>query len=141
MSLRESVKEAKQLSFKESVKKAKQLRLSWKGGLAILLGTILIGLLFVHFGKFELAGPTLFSALVIGVAIGTEWELRRHVWFWTTMTVIVSLHVLLISFVPWTSKWVPAIVIAPILVVDLYAMLWILSVVEKFVERPKTSER
>ena len=129
------------MSFKESVEEAKKLRLSWKGGLAVTGGTILIGLLFVYFGKFQLAGPALFSALVIVVAIATKWELRRRVWFWITMTVIAALHVPLILFVPWTTKWVPAIVITPILIADLYGMLAILSVVGKLVERPKTSER
>lgn len=57
------------------------------------------------------------------------------------MTVAVALHVPLILFVPWTSNWVPAIVIIPIGIADLYAMLAILSVVGKLVERPKTSEK
>ncbi|MGP0072149.1 MAG: hypothetical protein ACLPWF_09465 [Bryobacteraceae bacterium] len=119
----------------------KQLTLSWKSGLAIFFGTILIGLLFFHFGKLALARPTIFSIIMIVIAIALKWELRRHVWFWITMTVIVALHVPLILFVPWSTKWVPAIVIIPIGIADLYVMLGVLSVVGKFVERPRTSER
>ena len=122
------------MSFRESVKEAKRLRLSWEGGLAIFLGTILIGLLFLRFGQFELASPILFSALVVVVAIATKWKLRRQVWFWIAMAVITALHVPLILFIPWTTRWVPAIVITPILAADLFAMLAILSIVEKFME-------
>ena len=109
----------------------KQLTLSWKSGLAIFFGTILIGLLFFHFGKLALARPTIFSIITIVIAIALKWELRRHVWFWITMTVIVALHVALILSVPWSTKWVPAIVIIPTGIADLYAMLAILSVVGK----------
>ena len=97
--------------------------------------------LFDRFGKLDLARPTLYSVAMIAIAIAMRWKLRRQMWFWITMTVLVALHVLLILFVPWTAKWAPAIVIIPIGIADLYAMLAILSLVGKLVERPKTSER
>jgi hypothetical protein len=56
------------------------------------------------------------------------------------MAIIAALHVLLILFVPWTSKWVPVFVIIPIGVADLYIMLAILSVVGKFMEGPRAPE-
>jgi len=40
----------------------------------------------------------------------------------------------LILFVPWTAKWIPAIVIAPIGIADLYAMLWVILVVGKYMD-------
>ena len=60
--------------------------------------------------------------------------------FWVTMTVIAALHVLLILSVRWTTKWVPAVVSAGIGIADFYVMFAILSVVGKFVDKPKTSE-
>ncbi len=119
----------------------KPLALGWKGVLAVIGGTVLIGLLFLHLGRFDLARPAIFSIAMTAIAVALKWELRQRVWFWITMTVIVALHVLLILFVPWTTKWVPAIVIIPIGIADLYAMLAILSVVGKFVEKPTASER
>jgi len=78
---------------------------------------------------------------MVAIAIAMRWKLRRHVWFWIMMTLIAALHVSLILFVPWTTKWVPALAIAAIDSADLIVMLAILSVVGKFVEGPKTSER
>jgi len=78
---------------------------------------------------------------MVALAIVMRWKLRRHVWFWITIIFLAALHLPLILFVPWTTKWIPAFVIAPFGIADLYAMLWILSVVGKFVERQKPSER
>ncbi len=78
---------------------------------------------------------------MVALAIAMRWKLRRHVWFWVTMTFLAALHLPLILFVPWTTKWVPAIVIIPIGTADLYAMLAIVSVVGKIRGRAETSKR
>jgi hypothetical protein len=108
------------------------MRLSWRGGLFVFFGTILLALLFVSIGKFELARPTMVSVAMIGLAITMRWKLRKHVWFWITMTILAALHLPLILFIPWTTRWIPAILIAPVGIADLYAMLWVISVVGKF---------
>ena len=117
------------------------MRLPWWGVLCVIFGTILLALLFVNYGRFDLARPSLISVATVALATVMRWKLRRHAWFWITMTFLAVLHLPLILFVPWTTKWIPAIVIAPFGIVDLYAMLWVLSVVGKLVEGSKTSER
>jgi hypothetical protein len=97
----------------------------------------LIALLLLNFGKFDLARPMLCSTGVLVAVIAMRWKLRRNVWFWMTMAVIAALHVPLILFVPWTTKWAPAIVIIPVGIADLYLMLAILSVVGGWVKGPK----
>lgn len=117
------------------------MRLPWWGVLCVIFGAIPLFLAFAYFGKEALARPTLYSAAMITITIAMRWKLRRHAWFWTTMTAFAALHVLLIVSVPWSTRWLPAIVLAPIGIADLYAMLAILSVVGKVAEGPKTSER
>jgi len=78
---------------------------------------------------------------MVAVAIVLRWKFRRHVWFWITITLLGALHLPLILFVPWTTKWIPAIVIAPFAMADLYVMLWVLSVVRKSMEGAQTAER
>ena len=74
-----------------------------------------------------------------------KWRLRRHTWFWITMTVIVALHVPLILFVPWGTRWVPALAIAAIDSVDFCLILWVLSFIGNLMggprEEPRTAER
>jgi hypothetical protein len=128
------------VQLENEIKELKQIRLPWWGLLFIIISAVPLGFLFDYFGRSTLALPTLDSVVIIIFAIAMRWKLRRHAWFWITMTLIMALHALLILFVPWTSKWVPAVVIIPIGMLDLFAMLAIVSVVGRFVERPKTSE-
>ncbi|MGA8273433.1 MAG: hypothetical protein WB919_17855 [Candidatus Sulfotelmatobacter sp.] len=117
------------------------MRLPWWGVLCVIFGTIPLALLFVYFGRYDLARPSLISAAMVAIAIALRWKLRRHVWFWITMGFLAALHLPLILFVPWTTRWIPAVVIVPFGIADLYAMLWILSFVGKFMEGPKRAER
>lgn len=108
--------------------------------LCVIFGAIPLYLLFDHFGRSNLALPALDSTAIVAIAVALRWKLRRHAWFWITMAVLAALHVLLILYVPWTNKWVPAPAIIPIALVDLYVMLKIVSLVEKIIGKPKTAE-
>jgi predicted small integral membrane protein len=57
----------------------KQMRLSWKGGLGVFFGTILLALMFVSMGRFELARPTMVSVAMLTLTITMRWKLRTHV--------------------------------------------------------------
>src|SRR5579863_2936910 len=102
------------------------MRMPWWGVLCWMTSCAFIFWLFDHFGKFELARPALYCIGMLGIVFALKWNLRRHVWFWITMIVIILIHILLILSVPWTTKWVPAIVIVPFGIADVYAMIWIL---------------
>jgi hypothetical protein len=127
--------------IKNDIKAAKKIRFPWWGVLCLMIGSVPIFWLFDHIGRFELALPTLISTAALGFPVAVKRKLRRRVWFWITMAVLAALHVLLILSVPWTGKWVPAIVLAGIASADLCVMLAIIDVVGKFMERPKTAER
>ena len=119
----------------------RKMRLPWWGVLCVMVAAFLLFFLFDHFGKLAIARPTLYSVAVITITIAMRWKLRQHVWFWICMASLAALHVPLILFVPWTTKWIPAIVVIPIGIADSYAMLWVLSVVGKFWGEQKTSEK
>jgi hypothetical protein len=118
----------------------KQMRLSWRGVLGVMFGTAALAFIFISLRRFDLARPSMVSIAMVGLALVMRWKLRKHVWFWVTMTLLAALHLPLILFIPWTTKWIPAILIAPIGSADLYAMLWVISVVGKFMEGPTTAE-
>jgi len=122
-------------------KEDKQLRLPWWGVLCVIAGTILFGLLFLEFGRLDLARPSLITAAIMVLAIIMRWRLKRHVWFWITMVILAALHFPLILFVPWTTRWIPAFVTIPIGIADLYLVLWVLSTVEKLMGEQKAAEK
>ena len=125
--------------IKNDIKAAKKIWLPWWAVLSLGAVSLPIYWLFDHFGRLNTALPTLNCAGMLGLTIAVKWNLRRHAWFWITIAILAALHVPLVLFVPWTTKWVPALAIAAIDSGDLIAMLAILSIVGKFVERPKTS--
>jgi hypothetical protein len=106
-----------------------------------MAGCGLIDWLLISLGRFDLSLPVLNSIAVVGFTIALKRELARYIWFWITMVILAALHVPLVLFVPWTSKWVPAIAIAAIDSGDLIVMLAILAVVWKLMGEPKTTER
>jgi len=120
--------------IKDDIKVARKIRLPWWALLCLGIGSFLAAWLFDHLRRFDLVLPTLNGVFVLGFTVGVKWKLRRHLWLWSTMTILAALHVPLILFVPWTTKWVPAIAIALIDSADLIAMLAILTVVEKFIK-------
>lgn len=102
----------------------------------ILGGAFLLSLVLDHFGKLALARPVMFSAAIISITIAMRWRLKGHLWFWITMACLTALHVPLILFIPWTTKWIPALILIPIGGADLYAMLRAVSVVGKYMGVP-----
>lgn len=127
--------------LKDDIKSLQHMRLPWWGVLCVVISSALLAWPFYRAGRLELARPVLYSIGMLGVAIAIKWKLREHVWFWITMAIFAALHVLLILLVPWTAKWIPALVVIPIAIADVYVMLWVVSVVRKFIGEQKTTER
>ena len=126
--------------IKNDIKAAKKIWLPWWAVLSLIIGGLPTIWLFDHFGKFDLFLPTFNSFFVLGFTIAVKRNLKRHVWFWGTMAILAALHVPLVLFVPWTTKWVPALAIAAIDSADLIVMFAILAVVERFMEASQSSE-
>jgi len=115
------------------IKAAQKMRLPGWAVLCLAASTLALLTLFDHLGKKDLVIPIMNSILVLALIFGLKQALWGRVWFWITMTTIAALHVPLILFVPWTSKWVPALVIAIIDSADFCLIVWILAVVREFV--------
>ena len=124
--------------LKKEIRAAKKLRLpGWLIVCIIIVGTPSAAV-FDHFGRLDLYLPVANSIGVLGFLVALKWNLRRHAWFWITMSIIAALHVPLILLVPWTTKWIPALAIAGIDSVDIVVILAILSVLRKFMDGPNS---
>ncbi|MGH9734139.1 MAG: hypothetical protein ACRD8A_06075 [Candidatus Acidiferrales bacterium] len=125
---------------KREIQEAKKLRLSWRTKLLIIVIGAPTTFLFALYGRLELALPLMNILGVLGLMILFKWKLRKQAWFWITLAVIAALHVPLILFVPWGTKWVPALAIAVIASLDFCLILWIFVVVEKLMGKQDISE-
>jgi hypothetical protein len=126
--------------LKREIQELKNRRLSWRAKLFIVLIGAPMVFLFALYGGLELAMPLTITISALCFVVYLKWKLRHHAWFWITMTVIAALHVPLILFVPWTTKWVPGWAVAGFATVDFCLILWILLVVERLMGGPETSE-
>jgi hypothetical protein len=127
--------------LKREFQEAKKLRLSWRTKLLIIVFGAPLTFLFALYGRLELALPLMNIIGVLGLMILFKWKLKKQAWFWVTMAVIAALHVPLILFVPWGTRWVPALAIAVIDSVDFCLILWILYFVGRLVEGLKSAEK
>ena len=126
--------------LKREIQELKNRRLSWRAKLFIvLIGTPMV-FLFALYGGLELAMPLFITISALSFVVYLEWKLRQHAWFWITMTVIAALHIPLILFVPWTTKWVPGWAVAGFATVDFVLILCVLLVVEKFMGKRKIAQ-
>ncbi len=74
-------------------------------------------------------------ALVFVTVMKVRWELKSRPWFWITIAVLLVLHVPLIVLVPWTSRWIPAVGIVPLGVLDIAIILGCIALVERLMKR------
>jgi hypothetical protein len=125
---------------KKDIKAAQKIWLPWR----ILLPWAVVCLLALiasdYFGRLNMALPLLNCVAVFAFITYIKSNLINRVWFWITMAALAILHAWLIWYIPWTSKWVPALAIAVISSADFCMILWILAAVGRLVEgRPPTT--
>jgi hypothetical protein len=103
----------------------------------VIIAAILVPvlLLFMYFGNEDL-GMTVFIALAaVMVAIRVRWDLRRQLWFWESIVLVLVLHIPFFYFVRIPPAWFHAVALLPIVVPDFLLTLGIIRVAEKFHER------
>jgi hypothetical protein len=121
---------------KGDIAAAKKMRLPWWALLCIGVGALPVYWLFSRFGRLYLALPILNGAVVLGFILALKRSLWPRAWFWVAMAIVVALHVALIVYVPWGTRWVPALAIAGIDSIDICAILWLVDAVGTFVGGP-----
>jgi hypothetical protein len=112
------------------IKAARKIWLPWRVLLPWGVFCLAVILVCDRFGRENMSLPLLSSIFLFAFFIYLKWGLRRQPLFWATIAVLVALHVLLLWYIPWTSKWVPSLAIAGVVSIDLCLMLWVLAAVE-----------
>ena len=76
-----------------------------------VIGAMLLPVLFffIYIGKAELGFTTCIVLATSMIAVRLRWKLRKHVWFWATIVLILALHVPLLFIVRWPQSNVPTI--------------------------------
>lgn len=81
----------------------------------ICIALLPLTFLFDHLGKYDLGMNICFCLAVNAIVILTRWELKKYVWFWAVMALIVALEFPIVLTVKWPEhQWVPAVSLLPI---------------------------
>jgi hypothetical protein len=99
------------------------------------IGAILLPMLplFAYFGKEDVGLAVVIVLGVMAVAIKIRWNLRKHIWFWAIIAVILALHVPLVFMVRWPQGNAPTLFYTlPLGLVDFLIISGALRLAEKF---------
>lgn len=102
------------------------------------IGAVLLPVffLFVYWGKEDMGLAVL---IVLGVTIGAiklRWDLRKHVWFWAIIAVMLALHVPLFFVVRWPQGNVPTLFYTlPFGIIDFLVISGVLGIAERLLSR------
>lgn len=115
----------------EKAERKKQLT-NWVWAISVAALTSPLFFLFNSVGESGNGRAAWLSAMTILIAMKVRWELRKYLWFWLTMARVVGAHIPLVLWVPWTSRWIPAVGLLPIVVADIAIIFGVLRLVEKW---------
>ena len=110
-------------------------RLSPRWAMLAMLCTLPILVLFAYLGEIRRGETAWFCTGMIVLAIRTCWDLRKHVWFWMTVAIVILLHVPLVLFFPWTTKNYPGISLLPVGFLDYAIVYGCIKLAEKVMKR------
>jgi hypothetical protein len=89
---------------------------------------------------FSIPNPAMGRAAAISItmivtAVWMRWDLRKRIWFWATIAVLVLLHVPFILLVPWSNVNYPGVVLLPQALLELAVAYGCVKVVERAMKR------
>jgi hypothetical protein len=112
----------------------------------VIIAAILLPVFLVfYFLGMEEMGRSVFVVLgMTMLAIRVRWDLRKRIWFWAVIVVLLLLHVPLLLVFRWPRGfhgWLPAVGTLPIGLADLLIILGAVRLIEKLiVKSPPTEE-
>jgi hypothetical protein len=72
---------------------------------------------------------------MIITAVILSWDMRKHIWYWITLIVLILLHVPLIQYVPWSDRSYPGMMLLPHGLLDLAVVYGCIKLVEMLMTR------
>ena len=117
-------------NFDSDLRAAQKLRLPWWGVWCVVLPALPFFIYLDHRGRLDLALPILASVATIALVIILKRRCANRAWFWGLILLFSALHLALIWFVPWPTRWVFPLLSAAIASADFCLLLVIISFVE-----------
>src|SRR6185437_8077570 len=97
--------------------------------------------LFVYLGKAETGFTVVLVLGMILLAIKLQWRLRKHVWFWAIIAVVLALHVPFLFIFRWPDTKTPTIAYSlPLGIVDFLIISGVIRLSENIFSKQSLSD-
>jgi hypothetical protein len=109
----------------------------------LIIGAILspVLLLFICLGKTDMGLTVVIVLGLLIFAIKLRWNLRKHVWFWATLGLILAVHVPSFFLLQWPQGRTPAIVYSmPFGILDFLLIMGTIGLSEKIYSKGPSAE-
>src|SRR5258708_6692835 len=107
------------------------------------IGAILapVFFLFVYLSNADIALTACIVLGMIMLAIKMRWNLRKHLWFWAIIVLVLALHVPLVFMVRWPQGKGPTLFYTmPVGIADFLIILGAVDVADRFFSKHSSSD-
>lgn len=91
--------------------------------------------LFWFLGKFETGIVAAICSTVVLWIVRIRWDLRKHVWFWVTISFAMLLQVPVVLLIPWNDRTLNRATLFPGMVLDYCLVYGAIKLVEKLMTK------
>jgi hypothetical protein len=118
--------------------KNKRIRGVWL--IAGFVFSLLLAVVLIRIGKLQLFWPINITIIVPVFTIWGHLELKRRPWFWATIAVLTSAHMVFFYFVgwPWGTNRIAPKAIEGFCILDLVAIFALISLIEKLLHEDQS---
>lgn len=111
----------------------------------VIIAAILTPIFLIfYFLNMEELGRSVFIVLgMTMIAIRVRWDLRKRIWFWAIIVILLALHLPLLFLFRWPNGfhgWLPAVGTLPIGLADLLIILGAVHLAEKLIVKSPPDE-
>jgi len=97
--------------------------------------------LLVYLGRAEMGFTVILVLGMVVLAIKFRWKLRKHVWFWAAIVIVLALHVPLLLVIRWPQSSFPTIAYSlPLGIVDFLLIMGAISLAQKVFSKNTSSD-
>lgn len=106
-----------------------------------LLCALLVFILFSYLGRTDQGYGMAACTAVVFMAIRNSWNLRKHLWFWIAIALVVLIQVPIVVLIPWGGKGITGRGVFPVAIADGALAYGFLKIAEFLINRgSRTSE-
>lgn len=105
--------------------------------IGLLLLPVFFLITFLYNADAGLAACIVFGMIALAVKI--RWHLRKHIWFWAIIAVILALHVPLVFMVQWPHNLPTLFYTMPLGIADFLIISGALKLAESFMSNSSSS--